>query len=700
MTVDLLRLLVVASIAIASTAGAQRAPFDVPPHADTTGESDVYPVGDAVGVYHAILDMLYVDGKEKAGVIVLWDTAQRQAGGPCSWKCVKPWPHQSKIDTATILAYTQQSWKRPRIADFGYRKIPIVLVSNDAMERITQDGYAHLANSPPDKVGQAEAHWEGFRRKYPKAWGRVMLGKVGFNPGHTEALIGVYHGCGLDCSSFETVFLKRIGKKWRVVERVAEEVRRRDPMGNLRYRGPAVALKHRSQLVAIDMAGSPSRAESDDAAKIYGAVLDVLYSSFGHKPRQIVVATTRTYGSPGLPPHRSRIDSSTVAMYDSHYEMRDALYPRFKHRIPIAWISDTSLRLLQGLSRARAELMDEAFDGDSEQLWAAFRSRYPAAWGYARLGRVGFKPDHTQALVLTRHFCGPFCVNTDTWFLERKKEVWYVVERIPHEGQPHLRIDGLRYLGADADPKSYRPRRVRALFTDAKGKALAGHEVEFRRPEEQSMVVKTDANGLFVWKNPPLTGVIMMVKCPSGSVSSSVFAGGFGITLGIDTTLNVRVDFAECSPPPTEPQLAPNAPQDRPVEAAQKCMWMAMDRAMQPYIAKARATWPEARKRYLAGLPPRHTFFVTALLIDDSDRREQVFIAVESIRDGQITGSIWNRIGVVRGYHHGQRYTFPESELRDWMIAKPDGTEEGNFVGKFLDTYEPPRDCASNSVSD
>ena len=53
-----------------------------------------------------------------------------------------------------------------------------------------------------------------------------------------------------------------------------------------------------------------------------------------------------------------------------------------------------------------------------------------------------------------------------------------------------------------------------------------------------------------------------------------------------------------------------------------------MDAAMQPYIAQARATWPAAKQRYLAGLPARNTFFVTALIVDDSDRREQVFIAV------------------------------------------------------------------------
>ena len=149
-----------------------------------------------------------------------------------------------------------------------------------------------------------------------------------------------------------------------------------------------------------------------------------------------------------------------------------------------------------------------------------------------------------------------------------------------------------------------------------------------------------------------------------------------------------------------KPQLAPNAPHDRPLETAQRCVWYAMERAMQPYIAQARASWPKARQRYLAGLPPRHSFFVTALLVDESDRREQVFIAVESIHDGRITGKIWNDVDIVRGYRLGDRYSFPESELRDWLITKPDGTEEGNFVGKFLESYEPPRICTTNTLGE
>jgi hypothetical protein len=141
------------------------------------------------------------------------------------------------------------------------------------------------------------------------------------------------------------------------------------------------------------------------------------------------------------------------------------------------------------------------------------------------------------------------------------------------------------------------------------------------------------------------------------------------------------------------PELSPSAPKDRPVSAAQRCIWDAIEIAQQPYVMQARASWPQAKERYLAGLSPRHIFFVTALIVDSYDRREQVYIAVDSIRSGQISGRIWSQLDVVRGYRLGDPYTFPESELRDWMIANPDGSETGNFVGKFLDGYEPPAKC-------
>jgi len=137
-----------------------------------------------------------------------------------------------------------------------------------------------------------------------------------------------------------------------------------------------------------------------------------------------------------------------------------------------------------------------------------------------------------------------------------------------------------------------------------------------------------------------------------------------------------------------EINVAPNAPKDKPVDAKGREV-IQFEEAIKPYVEQARKTYPEAKRRFLNGLPPKHTFFITTRLHDSAGRFEQVFIAVKEIKDGKITGLIWTDIQLVSGYQMRDSYTFPESELIDWTVSKPDGNEEGNFVGKFLDSYHP-----------
>ncbi|SRR6266496_1003005 len=150
-----------------------------------------------------------------------------------------------------------------------------------------------------------------------------------------------------------------------------------------------------------------------------------------------------------------------------------------------------------------------------------------------------------------------------------------------------------------------------------------------------------------------------------------------------------------CASTPTghrqEGRLASNAPADQPVQVigtnpdAIMANWR---RQIAPYVAKAIATYPSARQRYLGGLAPGETFFVTAVLRDRDGRYEQVFILVDRIASGTITGRIWSDVGVVRGYKRRDAYSLPESDIVDWLISKPDGSEEGNFVGKYVDSLQ------------
>jgi hypothetical protein len=139
---------------------------------------------------------------------------------------------------------------------------------------------------------------------------------------------------------------------------------------------------------------------------------------------------------------------------------------------------------------------------------------------------------------------------------------------------------------------------------------------------------------------------------------------------------------------PPNPKLSPNAPQDQPRAANSEAEMEEYRAAIAPYVEKGRKTYPEAKKRYLAGLPAGQGLFVVTNLRDKAGTAEQVFVAVASIEGGRITGRISSEILAVNGFKNGDRYTFPESELVDWLITHADGSEEGNAVGKFLDEWQ------------
>lgn len=63
-----------------------------------------------------------------------------------------------------------------------------------------------------------------------------------------------------------------------------------------------------------------------------------------------------------------------------------------------------------------------------------------------------------------------------------------------------------------------------------------------------------------------------------------------------------------------------------------------------------------------------------------------MFVAVDNIVGSYIFGTPASPINVVQGYRYRQPYSFDDSGLVDWTVANPDGSEEGNVVGKFMET--------------
>jgi hypothetical protein len=106
----------------------------------------------------------------------------------------------------------------------------------------------------------------------------------------------------------------------------------------------------------------------------------------------------------------------------------------------------------------------------------------------------------------------------------------------------------------------------------------------------------------------------------------------------------------------------------------------------QPYVEEARRTYPQAKARFQSGLPVGYKFLVT-IVLHENKNRENAFMTVHKISDGEVFAVLDTRLIKVKSIQYGQPCAFPESDVIDWTILSPDGKEEGNFVGKFMDEY-------------
>jgi len=527
----------------------------LPPWRDTTGQPSVYPSGDAVDVYRTVLDLFFVDGDESPSIIVMQDTAEPPSnGGPCpAVVCEQVWQHKSKIDMATMLDYARFSPKRPRLIPFGYR-IPIVFLSSTEEVRMRAEGQArlverHLMNYVPEMDLLSE-----FDRKYPGAWGRLRLSRVGFNPQHTEALIQASFMCGIMCDSHEILFLKKIDKAWTVVERIPNSSEGFQPWGGMRYRGPAGRIPAESEIL-VSSAGDPNaaaRIDGVDRARVYRTVLDSLYNFQGESPRRIVVTDwfpIEPRDASTFPAHSRQIDPSTLGRYAVMGVVRGPLFAHLDYRLPVSIVSRDSMPALERLGAPLAKLVDNSNEySDASPFWLGFRQQYPGAWGMVGFSGVAFNQQHTQALVYTDHECGGSCHNADTWLLDKNGEKWRIAERIPRSKDDHWALDSVRYLGVETDPNAYRPRRIHGVFVNAAtGRTLAGLKA-FAAPGSKSYTLITDTAGRYSVENLPIVGwTTLTVPCPGPKPSGQpLMVAQIQSRPGLDTTINVRVEFREC----------------------------------------------------------------------------------------------------------------------------------------------------------
>jgi len=587
-------------VALSSGVRAQvaRAPTTVPFWDDTLSESPIYPIGDAIPVYRAVLDLIYLDGNKRPSVIVMLDSAVGHMGGPCPFdKCPAGsglWKHKSKMDTSTVMAYARLTRKRPGIRPFGY-PIPIVFYSQDDLNRMEADGRELLASHPmpPDLPKRGWGFPLELERKYPGAWGSISLSKVGFNQRHTEALVQAHELCGDDCRVHETLFLRQTKGRWRVVERIAAEI---DPGSTPygRYLGPAVTGTSGSEVLIVDRPGVPYEATA--RADVYRIVLDSLYSVNGERPKRVVL--TNWFWTPGdIPAHTSVIDSALVKKFSVLGAIRAPLDVISKYRVPVSRLPLDSVPAL----RERGKALD--VDQTGFPFWVAFADKYRGAWGMLGLSRIAFNADRSQALVYTYHACGDGCVAGDIWFLTRSGKQWQIAERIKRDYRPTVDIEPLRYVGADVNPAAYRPRRAQGVVTNAEtGAPIPGFTVRIRRMLNSGLNIddpspRTDSLGVFTISRLPLNATMtLMFDCPNGSPDGRMFVPLY-VTPGLDTTINIPFSMAVCNfvPPAPAPDSSsrvkgvssiPQGP-----SFSQRMTWMYLTAVAKPIARTRMRTW-------------------------------------------------------------------------------------------------------------
>jgi hypothetical protein len=507
-----------------------------------------YPFGDAVDVYRAALDLLYIDidGTDRPATIVMFDSVNMVPDWTCP-RCANRWPGKALVDTSTFDAFLRRPHVYPRLRPFKY-KIPIHLQSRAEASAIWRAGEAYDA-AHRALPGKAVEGFNGeFLRRFPGAWGTASFSVVGFNPAHTEAILQIRLTCGWECNSDELVFFRKAGNKWRAIERLTQDVNTLLARTRLSYRGPSVNKPGDSQLL-VDGSGIPFRTEGQDAPSIYRLIVDSMYSLHGEHPRTLVVSDQHARANIQLLPYKHQIDSSTRATFRFLSSIPDRFHPMFDDRIPVVEITKDSIEVLdrEGLILEKdAPLLWQYWAGTP--FWLAFRKHYPGAWGYVELSRIGFNPEHTQALVYSAHSCGDYCSSGDVWFLIRAGEDWTIAERLSQSGEAPWAPDTLlRYIGRGADPRNNRAGRAQGIVSSFEtGEVLPGFEISFFN-HDYLKTIKTDARAHFVLEDLPVRGeIVFRLACPvAGSAET---AGGEYLLLhpGLDTTVNVTVPFRAC----------------------------------------------------------------------------------------------------------------------------------------------------------
>jgi hypothetical protein len=333
---------------------------------------------------------------------------------------------------------------------------------------------------------------------------------------------------------------------------------------------------------------SDGKYPAGEAAAVYSAVLEKLYISSGESPPMVVLWDSARYRAsecwqkrcPRIPPHRSAISNQTIDEFERATRLTAPLRAEFGFRLPVELLSEKYRDDLEAIGQPISDSLRKVNSySESSPFWLGFRKRYPKAWGYTVLTRVGFDRDRQQALVQVMHRCGSACDHTEDMFLEKTIGRWVVAERMllgprgsdwvdvvrrinsPYgDGRDSLVLGPLRYLGPDAQFLA-RTRKwidsVRALVRDSIARnplprsttgtirsRITGMPIAFAEviahvpPYDTKIRVVADSSGRYFFPDLPIGKGVLEVLCPGAQ-------GAVGKTLDVSEPYVHRAPAAD-----------------------------------------------------------------------------------------------------------------------------------------------------------
>lgn len=144
--------------------------------------------------------------------------------------------------------------------------------------------------------------------------------------------------------------------------------------------------------------------------------------------------------------------------------------------------------------------------------------------------------------------------------------------------------------------------------------------------------------------------------------------------------------LAREEPPTTDP--IPSGPDEEPYSRRNQDRTSSVNQAqvdaLIPMVERARSMLPAVKKRFKKGLGKGTELYLTIRLHDPNGRMEQVYARIVSWKKEEIVGIISNEMSLTT-HQKGDILQIAEKDVIDWTITTPDGDEEGNIIGKYLE---------------